>query len=195
MVNFIGLIITRKPLWKIKTTKLAYFRLKVSMNMSICSMRNILIKISTAVLSALRANNMATKTVTIRIPEDLASWLSVQGESMNQTIVDQLNNARLSRAYGLAELKGKFTPNEWKFFADSLNGTIVKDQLRYIKGVLIASCEDSEALDCTASKCGVNLEVLKEKIYSLAASQVEALYSRVESFWVNSGDLDKWAEY
>lgn len=114
---------------------------------------------------------------------------------MNQAIVDQLNNARLSGAYALAELKGRFTPAEWRFFADSLNGTIVNDQLRYIKGVLIASCEYSESLDCTASKCGVNLEVLKEKIYSLTASQVEALYSRVESFWANPGDLDKWAEY
>lgn len=34
------------------------------------------------------------KTVTIRMQEELASWLSEQGDSMNQTIIDLLNNAR-----------------------------------------------------------------------------------------------------
>lgn len=138
---------------------------------------------------------MATKTITIRMPEDLASWLSDQGESMNKNIVDMLNNARLSRAYALAELKGKFTPGEWRFFADSLNGTMVTDRMRYLASVLIASCEDSDAFEGTASKWGVNLDVLKEKISSLSASQVEALYSRVESFWVKPENLDEWAEY
>lgn len=129
------------------------------------------------------------------MPEELASWLSDQGESMNQTIVDQLNNARLSRAYGLAELKGKFTPSEWRFFADILNGVLVTDKLRFYATVLIASCEDSDAFEGTASKWDIDLNILKEKINNLSASQVEALYSRVESFWVKPGDLDKWAEY
>lgn len=129
------------------------------------------------------------------MPEELASWLSEQGDSMNQVIVGLLENARLARAYALNELKGKFIQAEWKFFADSLNGTLVNDQFRYNKGALIAHCEDSENLEGTASKYEVNMASLREKINSLSGSQVEALYSRVEQFWNNPVDLDKWASY
>lgn len=138
---------------------------------------------------------MATKTVTIRMPEDLASWISDKGNSVNQTIVDQLQHARYSRMYALNELRGRFTPGEWRFFADSLNGTLVTDKIRFYPSVLIVSFEDSEAFEGTASKWGVELEVLKEKINGLTASQVEALYSRVESFWEKPENLDEWANY
>lgn len=136
-----------------------------------------------------------TKTVTIRMPEELASWLSEQGDGMNQVIVDLLDNVRYSRIYALNELKGRFAPCEWKFFADSLNGTLVNDQFRYNRGALIAHCEDSEELEGTASRYDVDIASLKEKINSLSASQVEALYSRVERFWSDPVELDKWSEY
>lgn len=129
------------------------------------------------------------------MPEELASWLSDQGDSMNQVIVDLLDNARIARVYSTSELKGRFTAGEWKFFADSLNGTVVNDQFRYNKGALIAHCEDSEELDGTATRYDVDIVSLKEKINSLTASQVEALYSRIEMFWNNPEDLGKWAEY
>lgn len=139
--------------------------------------------------------NMGTITKTIRMPEDLASWLSEQGDNMNQAIVDSLCNQRLCRVYSLSELKGRFSAKEWKFFADSLNGTLVNDQFRYNKGALIAHCEDSESIERTATKWGVDINTLKENICTLAGAQVEALYSRVERFWLNPVDLDTWAEY
>lgn len=130
------------------------------------------------------------------MPEELASWLSEQGDSVNQVIVNLLDNVRYSRAYSLNELKGRFTSGEWHFFADSLNGIMVNDQFRYNNGALIAHCEDSEQLEGTASKWDVNLEILSKKISNLAASQVEALYNRVEQFWSNPPvDTEKWAEY
>lgn len=138
---------------------------------------------------------MAIKTVTIRMPEELASWLSEQGDSMNQVIVNLLENLKIARSYSLNELKGKFTSDEWKFFADSLNGTMVNDQFRYNKGALIAHCEDSEKLDGTASKYDLDIECLKEVINNLSSSQVEALYSRVEQFWNNPVDFDEWSNY
>lgn len=138
---------------------------------------------------------MATKTVTIRMPEDQAAWLSEQGGTLNQVIIDLLDNVRYSRAYSLKEIKGKFTSDEWKFFADSLNGTLVNDQFRYNKGALIAHCEDSEELEGTATKHNVVMNVLKEKINSLTSSQIEALYSRVEQFWRDPVDLEQWANY
>lgn len=129
------------------------------------------------------------------MPEELASWLSEQGDSVNQVIVNLLDNSRIARVYSLSELKGKFTAEEWKFFADSLNGTLVNDQFRYNKGALIAHCEDSEELEGTASRHNIDIDSLKKKINSLAASQVEALYSRVELFWRNPENIDSWSAY
>lgn len=129
------------------------------------------------------------------MPEDLFAWLSEQGSSVNQAIVDLLENARIARLYSLNELKDRFTPDEWKFFADSLNGTLVNDQFRYNKGVLIAHCEDSESLEGAVSRHGVDIEILKKKINAMSASQVEALYCRVEQFCNTPTDLDKWSEY
>ena len=138
---------------------------------------------------------MGTITKTIRMPEELFAWLSEEGDSVNQVIVDLLENARIARVYSLNELKNTFTADEWKFFADSLNGTLVNDQFRYNKGALIAHCEDSEELEGIASRYGVEIDQLKEKINLMAASQVEALYSRVEQFWNNPLDLDEWSNY
>lgn len=129
------------------------------------------------------------------MPEDLASWLSGQGDSMNQVIVDLLDNVRYSRIYSSFELKKVFEMEEWKFFADCLNGTLVADQFRYNKGALIAHCEDSEELEGIASRYNIDINVLKEKISRLTSSQVEALYSRVEQFWRNPVDLEAWANY
>ena len=123
------------------------------------------------------------KTVTIRMPEDLASWLSEQGDSMNQTIIDLLSNFRNARMYALNELKGIFDPNEWLFFADSLNGNLVSGQLRYNKKVQIGHCEDSDDMFGYAEKHGVKMSDLSKKIEGLYASQVEALYYRVEIYW------------
>ena len=81
------------------------------------------------------------KTVTIRMQEELASWLSEQGDSMNQTIIDLLNNARYARLYALNELRGKFGEKEWAFLAEALNGNYASDQFRYNKKGLIGHCE------------------------------------------------------
>lgn len=129
------------------------------------------------------------------MPEDLASWISEQGDSMNQTIVELLENVHYSRMYALNELKGKFTNEEWKFFANILSSTLITGKLRFFPGVLIASCEDSETFEGATSNWGINLNVLKEKINGLSSSQVEALYFRVESFLAQPGDLDEWANY
>nr|DAP41666.1 MAG TPA: Putative antitoxin [Caudoviricetes sp.] len=123
------------------------------------------------------------KTVTIRMQEELASWLSEQGDSMNQTIIDLLNNARYARLYALNELRGKFGEKEWAFLAEALNGNYASDQFRYNKKGLIGHCEDSEDMYGLATKHKIDLPLLTQKIDKLSASQVEALYYRVEKFW------------
>lgn len=95
------------------------------------------------------------------------------------------------------ELRGKFTESEWKFLAASLNGSINEEAFRYTADLLCFHNEDSERYDGTATQFGVNLEELNGKIRTLSASQLDALYSRVEEFWDNCEkiDLDAWARF
>lgn len=126
---------------------------------------------------------MGTRNVTIRIPDEMTPWLSEQGDVLNQTIINLLNNFRYARQYALNELRGIFDKNEWLFFADSLNGNYVTDQFRYNKKGLMGHCEDSEDMFGYATKHNVSLPDLLQKIETLSASQIEALYYRVEKYW------------
>ena len=71
-----------------------------------------------------------TKNVTLRLPLDLAEWLTSNGESVNQAVISCAETMRRIRSVSTGELKGVFTENEWKFFADSLNGTVVNELFR-----------------------------------------------------------------
>ena len=102
------------------------------------------------------------KTVTIRMDEKLAAQLEKEGESLNRTIVDNLKRLNRIRFVSEMELKGVFSPEEWKFFFDSLNGLIIDDALACNVGVLIAHCEDAESFEGSASRWGVSLDALKK---------------------------------
>ncbi len=136
-----------------------------------------------------------TKNVTLRLPLDLAEWLTSNGESVNQAVISCAKTMRRIRSVSTGELKGVFTENEWKFFADSLNGTVVNELFRCNVSALVAHCEDAERYDGAASKWGVDIVVLCEKIKSLKGANIDALYTRVESFWANPANIDKWAKF
>ncbi|WP_446787448.1 hypothetical protein [Macellibacteroides fermentans] len=146
---------------------------------------------------------MVTKT--IRITEGQEKFLLSNYKNVSEGISDCINKSmipsegeellKLLKAYSLNELKGKFTPNEWKFFADSLNGTMVDGMFRCNVGALVAHCEDSERFEGTASRWEVSVPDLTEKINKLGGAQVEALYTRVESFWDNPKDLEEWSVF
>ena len=124
---------------------------------------------------------MATKNVTIRLNESMSDYILKTYINYNVGINEALDALRTIRAYSLNELKGKFTKEEWSFFADS---------------ALVAHCEDSELLEGTARKWGVGIKALIEKVNSLTGAQVEALYLRVEQFWNDeSRDLDKFKSW
>lgn len=146
---------------------------------------------------------MVTKS--IRITEGQEKFLLSNYKNVTEGISDCINKAmipsedeellKLLKAYSLNELKGKFAPNEWKFFADSLNGTIVDGMFRCNVGALVAHCEDSEQFEGTASKWDVSVPGLTEKINKLGGAQVEALYTRVERFWDDPKDLEEWSVF
>lgn len=138
---------------------------------------------------------MITRNATIRIPSELADWLTADGRGINQAFISCVETLKRIRLVSTGELKGLFTPDEWKFFADSLNGTIVDDIFRCNVSALIAHCEDAEQYDNAASRLGVDINVMCAKIKELKGANIEAIYSRVESFWANPNNIEEWSKF
>lgn len=140
---------------------------------------------------------METKTVTLRLPQDVAEYISSRSDyGMTDGVKNIVESLRLQERYADMEIQGKFTPEEWKFLADSLNGTMMVDDFRFVPSALVAHNQDAQLYDGTADKWHVNLDELNKKCATLSASQVEALYRRVEKFWAHpETDLEMWAQY
>ena len=140
---------------------------------------------------------MAIKNATIRLPEELIEWLTSGGKSVNQAVIECAQNLRRVRMVSAVELRGLFTPGEWKFLADSLSGASVADSFRCNVPALAAHVENVAQLDLLDKKWNVDVESFKQKILKLHGANVEALYARVEEFWANrdNTDLNEWAAF
>ncbi len=139
---------------------------------------------------------METKTVTIRLPQDMADYVTRSGDSMTDGIKSVIETLQRHERYADMELRGRFTPDEWKFLADSLNGTMTLDDFRFLPDVLVAHNEDSQLYDRTSDKWHIDLAALNRKCAALTATQTEALYRRVERFWEHpEADIEQWAKY
>ena len=140
---------------------------------------------------------MTIKNATIRLPEELIAWLTSDGKSINQAVIECAQNLRRLRMVSAGELRGVFTPGEWKFLAESLNGTIVSESFRCNVSALVAHVEDAAQLELLDNKWHVDMETFKQKILKLHGANVEALYARVEDFWANceATDLNDWAAF
>lgn len=143
---------------------------------------------------------METKTVTLRLPQDVADYITQQadGGSVTDGVKNIVSRLQRQERYADVELRGRFTPEEWKFLVDSLNGTMILDDFRFVPSALAAHNQDSQLYEGTADKWHIDLDALNAKCAALSASQVEALYRRVERFWNTQNgtgiDLDQWAK-
>ena len=138
---------------------------------------------------------METKNITIRMQLNIAEWLDGKNNSYNGAVVDALEKAMFIERYTMSEIKGKLTENEWKYLADSLNGTLALGTFRYSSSALAASVEDSDQLENLGIKWDVDVSGLTKKISAMTAAQIDAIHTRVESFWNKPEDLDAWAKY
>lgn len=140
---------------------------------------------------------METRTVTMRLPQDVVDCITSNGDSITDGVKEIVRKLQTHERYATLELKGKFVPKEWCFFADSLNGTMMQDDFRYYPDALIAHNQDAQLYDDMATKWGVDLDALNEKCKHLTAAQVEALYRRIEKFWEhpNGIDLAEWGKF
>ena len=136
------------------------------------------------------------KNATIRLPENLIALLTKGGKSINQAVIECTEYLRRIRQVSMGEIKGVFTPDEWKFLADSLNGTMIDDVFRCNVGALIAHCDDADQYDSLGQKWHVDLNALKQKISKLSGANIDAIYTRVEDFWADgSADIETWAKF
>lgn len=139
---------------------------------------------------------MEQKTVSMRLPQDVADYIIRNGDSITDGVKNLVSQMQRHERYADVELRGRFTAEEWKFLADSLNGTMVLDDFRFSASALVAHNQDSQLYDGTASRWGIDIDKLNSKCNSLTAAQVEALYRRVERFWNHpETDMDAWAKY
>lgn len=137
-----------------------------------------------------------TKNATIRLPQGMADWLTRNGDSINQAIIDSVQSLQSIKAISMNELKGFFTSEEWGFLADSFNGSMITESYRYNSQLLVAHCEDSALYDNLDKKWGIDMEVFKKKLLELRGANVGAVYDRIESFWSNGQlELKEWAKY
>lgn len=137
-----------------------------------------------------------TRTVTLRLPNAQAEMFEELGEgSINRGVVAAAAKLHSLMLCAEKEIKGMFVKNEWKFLADSLNGTMIQDAFRYSADGLMAHNEDAQLYEKTAEKWDVNVEELNAKIAKLSSAQVDAVYRRVERLWDKNTDLDEWARY
>lgn len=143
---------------------------------------------------------METKTITIRVPLEHLDYLKNNPLGYNGAIVSCIEKCKMIEKYADREIRGVFTPAEWKYLADSLNGTMAVGDFRYIPSALVANVEDSAKYDGLDEKWGVDISALVAKINGLSCSSADAIFRRVEAFWDEcwrnpDTDIDKWAEY
>lgn len=140
---------------------------------------------------------MATKTVTLRLPEEMVEYLTRNNDSINQAVIAEINAIKRIRTVAMGELKGLFTVPEWMFLADAFNGTLIDDVFCANVGAFIAGCEDAEKYEGTASKWGVDLPSFITKVKTLHGANIEAVYSRIKDYWEHSFELniEDWAKF
>lgn len=124
-----------------------------------------------------------------------AEQLHQQGNELFM-IGDNLSFLQQIRRYSTNELKGMFTPNEWKYMADSLNGTMITVEFRCNPSALNASIEDSDRCDGMGAKWEVNVPELISKVKKLTGAQTDAVFTRISEFWYGEDkDMEEWAKW
>lgn len=137
-----------------------------------------------------------TRSVTIRVSLEDAEMLTELGNgSINRGVSLMTSRIRVLTKMAESEIKGIFTEQEWKFMADSLNGVIIDDAIRYSTENLAYHNEDAKIYDRMDEKWGVDVAELNKKVMQLTSAQVDAVYRRIERFWSENAELDEWAKY
>lgn len=122
-----------------------------------------------------------TKTITLRLPIEQMEYLENFEGSINQTIVNLIERIRLIEKYSDKDIDRTFSDDEFRCMFDILKGLRVEGDYRYQCSTLIAQIENECESDAEYTKrWGVDVCEMTDKIASLSASAIDAIYRRVE---------------
>lgn len=134
------------------------------------------------------------------LEEDTIDKLTKGGEVRLSDAISKLVSDRESeKKVRLMDIRGIFTTEEWMGLANSLNGTIIDDIMRYSKDMFKAHNEDAERYELSFSFMGADYEKVNGKIDGLTIIQSATVLDRVADFWDNQNgtgvELKKWAQW
>ena len=139
---------------------------------------------------------METKQLSLRLLPELIDYVNTDSGSLAKDMSDAIRTLRAIRNTSTYEIKGVFTPSEWLFLIDSLNGYMQIEAFCCNASALIAHCEDAEKYEGTATRYGVNLDALSKKISGLHGANIEAVYYRVAQFWAHpEASLEEYSNF
>lgn len=136
------------------------------------------------------------KPFTCRLDND--EWLYVYnkgfGHTFNESLRYFIRYVRDMEGEGLAELRGYFTPNEWKYMADALDNC---SQPIWSRNELSRKVMEIRNLEAKRSYYNIDLSELCEKISSLSPIHVMVVSQRIHEFWDRSQavTMDEWSKY
>lgn len=138
----------------------------------------------------------AAKEFTIRIEPD--DWEYIynkgRGRTYNKAFAIFIRLMRGIEAEALAELRGYFTADEWKFLAEALKKQrepfTSKEELQRLVMMI-------KNLEATSSYYNVRPADICEKISGLSSAHVLVITERVNEFWHRSEavSFNDWAQY
>lgn len=140
---------------------------------------------------------MATRTVNLRLPEEMVEYLTRNNKSINQSVISEINILKRIRTVAMGELRGVFSAAEWVFMVDAFNGTLIDEIFCANVGAFIAACEDAERFDGAAERNGVDFPKFIDKVKTLHGANIEAIYQRINDYWENSNEINlkEWANF
>jgi len=149
-----------------------------------------------------KGKKTAKELMTIRITPECSQYLKMNYKNRSAGADSAISELMNIRNASLSEIKGLFTPGEWIFIASSLYRDYkAEGAFRVSSDRLITHCEDNEKIgnNC-CSMYGVELQTITDKIKTLSAAQIDAIYHRVSIYWSNADrpdiiSLKEWAEF
>ena len=135
-----------------------------------------------------------TKTATLRLPVAMVDELTANGAMLNPALVDFYNRTRAEQRLKALDIKGVFTPQEWKALALAFVGTEIDDRNRE---QFAAFCLYLEDVDGTFSANGVPVQAIADKINRLTRIQAASILDRLDEWLHNREtiDFDRWVIY
>lgn len=139
------------------------------------------------------------RTITIRMNCDILDAIENQHRGTRQGAFQWMAQRDIvGGKFADMEIRGRFTPAEWKYLADIFIAKVeIPIEQRYSVTQMVEQIHSIELKTHKAKKWEVDAASIMSRIENLSAAQVEAIYRRIEIFWIHAEkmDLEVWAAW